>query len=93
MAVRTRRQNLVRVIVMAVIVAMRMLVLHPLMRVFVAVRLCQMQPHTQHHQHAARRHTHVPLRSPSAMAKAAINGAKAKTEPVRAAPKARCASR
>ena len=41
MAVRTRRQYVVRVIVMAVIVAMRMLVLHLLMCMLVAVRLRQ----------------------------------------------------
>ena len=93
-AVRTLGHRLVPVIVMPVVVAVRVLVLQRFVLVLVAVRLRQVQHHAGQHQHAAQRHQPLAERSPSTTANTApMKGAKAKTEPVRAAPKARCASR
>lgn len=50
MAVCSYRHRVVRVIVMAVIVAMRVLMFQPLVRMFMVVRFRQVQYHPQHHQ-------------------------------------------
>ena len=94
-AVRALGHRLVPVVVMPIVVPMRVFVLQRLVFVLVAVRLGQVQ---QRHRPASARCPAAiqPLaeRSPSSRASAApMKGAKAKTEPVRAAPKARCASR
>ena len=94
MAVRAYRHGIVRVVMVAVAVAVCVLVFQPLMCMLVSVRLRQVQHYPQHHQQAPTAMIHVPLRSPRAMAIAApMKGANANTDPVRAAPKARWASR
>jgi hypothetical protein len=60
----------------------------------VAMRLRQVQDEPCQHQRAARCHQRWADWSPNATASAApMKGAKAKTEPVRAAPNALCANR
>ena len=56
MAVRADRHRIVGVAVVAVVVAVRVLVFQPLMRMLVPVRLRQVQHYPQHHQQAAHRH-------------------------------------
>jgi hypothetical protein len=89
--------HVVQVPVVPVVVAVRVLVLQRL------VRSCAARGHVTPPGAAPRRPASAALpssirplaeRSPSATANAApMKGAKANTEPVRAAPKARCASR
>ena len=92
-AVLALRHGIVDVVVMAVVVAVRMLVLHRL--VFMLVLVHFVQTSTPASIRAAP--ASVPQLSPSSpstMASTApMKGANAKTDPVRAAPKARCASR
>ncbi len=55
-AVFTRRHDVVRVIVVAVVVAVRVLVLERLVLMFMSVRLRQVQHDAGEHQHAAGGH-------------------------------------
>ena len=55
-AVRAARHRVVRVVVMAVVVPVRMLVVQHLVCMDMPVRLGQMQHHAKHHQQASGRH-------------------------------------
>ena len=86
------RRMIVRV--MQVVMAVGMLVLDRFMQMLMRMPLGQVKQDARQHQPGACHSQRLPLRSPRRKATTApTNGAKANTEPVRAAPNARCASR
>ena len=94
MAVRAGRHRIMHMVVVAIVMQVRMFVLHHVVPMLVAVRLRQVQHHAGQHQRAAPAISQLIDWSPNATATAApMKGANAKTEPVRAAPNARCANR
>ena len=94
-AVLTNRQRVVGIGVVAVVMAVGVFVIRLVVLVFVPVAFGQVEDDARGHQHRAPASIQaLPLRSPSMNAKSApTKGANAKTDPVRAAPKARSASR
>ena len=87
--------RVVRVCVVPVVMPVRVFVFERIVLVLVCVRFRQVQHDAGQHQQAAEQHhcaERAVTETDSASA-APMNGANANTEPVRAAPKARCASR
>jgi len=94
MAVRTRRHWDMHMLVVTIIMAVRVLVLRHVVPMLMSVGFRQVQHYPRKHQRAARRHQPTGrLVAQYHGQRCTYEGANAKTEPVRAAPKARCAIR
>jgi hypothetical protein len=93
-AVGPDRRRVMEVVVMPVVMGVGMLVLHRVVLVLVPMALEEVQEDSCGHEEARPPMSKPPERSPRASAPSApMKGAQANTDPVRAAPKLRCASR